>query len=87
MSIRGDQLTRLLLSIHRGGKKGKTEPALLYFELRFHQLGEEFTLGTLEDLVTMGMVKRSTDRTRGYKTISEKEKKEVTRYTYVKTPM
>lgn len=84
MSIRGDQLTRLLMSIHRGGEKGKTETALIYFEERFHELGADFTLGTLKDLISTGMVKRTTDRTRGYKTISEKEKKEVVRYTYVK---
>lgn len=83
MSIRSAQIHRVRLSLFKAGEKGLRETQIIYLEQRHHELGEEFTRETLLALVMTGTIERLTEGPKRFKTISDKEKKQVVRYRYV----
>lgn len=80
MSIREEQVDRLLEQILNSGATGKLERFMIYSESRFRNLGEEFTMFSLNLLVESGLVKRVDERKRKYKSVTEREQLQNMRY-------
>lgn len=78
--LKAEQIVRIVKMVHLSGTKGKNEKAICYSEERFHQVGAQYTKNTLQELVAAGVLVRDLHGTRRFKTISEKEKKQIIRY-------
>jgi hypothetical protein len=82
MSIRGEQKVRIVLMCQRN-PRGVRESQVIYLEERHHKLGKVFTCDTLEELVAEGYLSKTIEGPRRFKSVANKERRQIVRYKYV----
>lgn len=82
MSLKTDQIERILQMVERKGAQGVRETQILYLEARHHGFGTPFTRMTLNEMVGTGLIYRRDIGPKRFKTVSDREKNRVVKYYY-----